>query len=76
MRRIQNIDIFYSDLECFFEPGNKVLGMIIDAYGASLQELEEHPIDYAIFPSYLGVIVSHVPPGESSAQDGSLENRI
>ena len=68
VRRIRNIDIFSNDLDCLLEPGHKVPSTIIDAYGATLVlESEEDPLDYAILPSYLGVVV----PNHSS---GSFED--
>ena len=58
VRRIRDIDIFFNDLDCLLEPGHEVPSTIIDAYGATLVlESEEDPIDYAILPSYLGVVV-------------------
>ena len=68
VRRIRNIDIFYSDLDCLLEPGHKVPSTIIDAYGATLLESEEGPIDYVILPSYLGVVAI------SNHSSGSFED--
>ncbi|KAI6011651.1 hypothetical protein EDC04DRAFT_2609818 [Pisolithus marmoratus] len=77
VRRIWNIDIFYSDLNCLTESSHKVPGTIIDAYGAILLELKEGSIDYAILSSYLGVIVPSIQPGSSKQSgNGSLEDNI
>ena len=78
VRKIQNIEIHYDDLHCLIEPGHKVPGATMNAFGAALQELDEteSSVDYAVLSSYLGVIVSQTSSETARPIYGSLEDHI
>ncbi|KIM56525.1 hypothetical protein SCLCIDRAFT_132457, partial [Scleroderma citrinum Foug A] len=73
-----NIEIHYDDLHCLIEPGHKVPGATMNAFGAALQELDEteSSVDYAVLSSYLGVIVSQTSSETARPIYGSLEDHI
>jgi len=77
VRKIRNIEIHHEDLRCLIEPGHKVPGATINAFGAALQELDEtqNSVDYAILSSYLGVVISQISSARPSTY-GSLEDHI
>ncbi|KAF9236407.1 hypothetical protein BU15DRAFT_76980 [Melanogaster broomeanus] len=73
VRRIQNIDIIYSDLQCLAVEGQKMPGAVINAFGAILQQKDDQTADYAILSSYLAPIVTR---GTASSGYGTLREHI
>ncbi|KAH7883559.1 hypothetical protein F5I97DRAFT_1831286 [Phlebopus sp. FC_14] len=71
VRRVQNIDIIYTDLSCLAIGGQKIPGAVINAFGILLQEKDDNTADYAILSSYLAPIIT-----QGSTSYGTLEEHI
>jgi hypothetical protein len=69
-RKIQNIEVWRSDLLPLIIGGQKIPSIPINAFGAQLQEFDQGNRDYTIFSSWIGTFVS------GDAKEGSAEGTI
>ena len=74
VRKIRNIEVWKSDLLPLIIGGRKIPSTPIDAFGAQLQQHDQHHDDYTIFSSWLGALVSG--KAHEGIGDGTIEEHI